>query len=509
MTDAIPQLGLDVVQSGAADTSGALLPSAQMLALPERAIQFGTGAFLRGFVDYFLDVANAQGRFNGRVVAVGSTGSGRDRAFAEQDGLFTLVSRGLVAGKAREETRVIGSVSRALSASDDWSAVLECARNPQLSVIFSNTTEVGIALDESDAPGFHPPKSFPGKLTRFLYERARAFAFAPSKGLVVVPCELIEGNGDTLRQLVLDLAARWGYEPGFRHWIEHWVHFCNTLVDRIVPGAPGSDETALLTTRLGYTDALLTTAEQFRLFVIEGDDSLRARLDFADADTGIVITRDVGPYRERKLRLLNGAHTMAVSMALLAGCESVRDAMVHPQVGTFIRRVQLDEILPTVDAPDAEEFAHATLDRFENPHIQHLLTDITLHGTTKLRVRVVPILVRAAAQRGRVPEGLALGFAAHLAYLRGDLQARRRASGQAVPVDVAGDAVHARWVGVDVQQDASVRAFVQAVAADEALWGTDLGTLPGFVDSVTRHLAIICTAGAERALDALLTAGVA
>jgi len=231
-----------------------------MLALPERAVQFGTGAFLRGFIDTFVDEANAVGAFNGRIVAIGSTSSGRDRALAEQDGLYTLVSRGLVRGVPHEERRIIGSISRALSATDGWSAVLACARDPNISIIFSNTTEVGITLDESDEFDAMPPRSFPGKLARFLYERADTFAFAPSSGVIVVPCELIEANGARLRTIVLRLAERWSLGAEFVRWVESSVRFCNTLVDRIVPGGPTAEDGASLEAALGYRDGMLTTA---------------------------------------------------------------------------------------------------------------------------------------------------------------------------------------------------------------------------------------------------------
>jgi tagaturonate reductase len=487
-----------------APAAGVIAPTPEQLALPEKAVQFGTGAFLRGFVDAFIDTANAQGQFNGRVVAIGSTGSGRDRAFADQDGLYTLVARGVVAGRAQEEVRVVSAVSRALSAVDEWDAVLACARNPQLTHVFSNTTEVGIRLEEGDTADLTPPRSFPGKLTRFLYERARTFAFAPSKGVMVVPCELIEDNGRVLRDLVLQLADRWGYEPGFRRWVETAVPFVNTLVDRIVPGAPDDAEQRALDERLGYHDALLTTAEHFRLFVVEGDAAVRAQLGLADADPAVLVTPDIAPYRQRKVTLLNGAHTISASIALLAGCATVRDAMTHPQVGAFIRRVLLEEILPAVDAPDADAFAQAVLDRFENPHIRHALADITLHGTTKLRVRIIPTLIRAAQRQGRVPDALVLGFAAHLAYRRPERLAAREREGLTVKPDDAGARITALWDGVPTTVPALTR-FVATVAADTTLWDVDLGAIPGFVDSVAQQLAVLESAGPAAALDALLS----
>ena len=485
------------------------VPTAAMLALPERAVQFGTGAFLRGFVDYFLDMANAGGQFNGRIVAIASTGSGRDRAFDEQDGLYTLVARGNMRGTSSEERRVIGSVSRALSAVTDWDAVLACARAPELELVFSNTTEVGIVFDPTDMFDTAPPRSYPGKLTRFLYERALAFDFIPSRGVIVLPCELIAQNGAELRSIVDRYAALWDLDTRFGHWLDAGVTFCNTLVDRIVPGAPSGPDAEALANQLGYRDELLTTAESFRQFVIEGDAQLADRLGFVSADSGIIVTADIEPYRERKIRLLNGTHSISVATALLSGCETVSDALTHPGVRAFIRRVLLEEIVPALDVPDAEPFARSVLERFENPFIRHALFDITLQGTTKLRVRIVPTLIRVAELRGYVPESLAFGIAAHLFFMRGDLQRRRLSAGQTVPRDDLGERIRVAWSAMSPQQDRiALHAIVQTILSDTEMWGTDLSQLPMFVESVTLQLSRIMMLGADEALATLLTAAV-
>ena len=305
------------------------LPSAAQLALPERAVQFGTGALLRGLVDALLDDANRQALFDGRVVMIGSTGSGRDRAINDQGGLFTLVVQGLVDGQAKREFRVVSSVSRALAASTQWAEVLRCAENPGLELIFSNTTEIGIVLDETDVatpPGAQAPRSFPAKLAAFLLHRARWSRFDPARAPVVIPTELIEGNGDKLRGIVTTLTKGWSVEPEFAAWLDA-VPFCNTLVDRIVPGAPDESHAAELRALLPYDDGMITIAEPYRLFAIEGGDALRARLRFAGADEGIIVAGSITPYRLRKVRLLNGAHTSFVSLAILAGCQTVREAV--------------------------------------------------------------------------------------------------------------------------------------------------------------------------------------
>ena len=486
---------------------GLLAPTAEMLALPERAVQFGTGAFLRGFVDWFVDEANRQGAFGGRIVAIGSTGSGRDAAINEQDGLFTLVTRGVDRGEAVEERRIVGSVSRALSAADDWPAVLACARDPLLEVVFSNTTEVGIALDESDAYDASPPRSFPGKLTRFLHERAQAFGFAREKGVVVLPCELLEDNGDRLREIVLALAGRWALGDTFARWIAEAVPFCNTLVDRIVPGAPKGEDAARLREALGYDDAMLTTCEPYRLFAIEGP-SLRSGQapileKLAAADSGIIVTGDIAPFRERKVRLLNGAHTLLAPLALLAGRETVREAVEDEAIGGFVRAAMLDEIVPSLDAEGGVAFAHAVLDRFANPSIDHALLGITLQATMKMRVRVVPSILAFARKTGRVPQAIALGFAAWLRFMRGDVDGERRRAQLPVPDDSQRDAVQAHWRAASTRDDAALARLAHAVCADRALWATDLSAVAGFADAVAAHLARIERSGIAAALDAL------
>src|SRR5919106_1372040 len=336
----LPALSRDLLRDAAFRRNATVdLPDLPLLDLPEKAVQFGTGAFLRGFVDAFLDDANRRGQFSGRVVAGASTARGRERVLNEQNGLYTLSVQGLENGREVQERRVVASVSRALSAADEWDAVLACARNPDLELVFSNTTEVGIALDREDKPDLDPPRSFPGKLTRFLYERARAVDYDVARGVTVIPCELIEENGERLCAIVLALAARCNLGGAFVDWIEAAVPYCNTLVDRIVPGTPPTEQLADLQETLGYRDAMLTTCERYRLFAIEGDDTIRERLRFAQDMAGVVIAEDIAPYRERKVRLLNGTHTAMVPVALLAGCETVLEAMEHRQVGPFIRRV--------------------------------------------------------------------------------------------------------------------------------------------------------------------------
>ena len=494
---------MPVLNREVASRAGVDAPAPELLELPERAVQFGTGAFLRGFIDYFIDAANRSGHFDGRVVMVGSTGSGRDQALNEQEGLYTLSTQGLSRGAESREHRVIGSVSRALSARDDWDEVLACARSEQMELVFSNTTEVGITLDEGDAADARPPRSFPGKLTRFLEERARAFDYDPARGVVVIPCELIAGNGDRLREIVLALAARWELDPRFAAWVESSVPFCNTLVDRIVPGTPTGEQRQALVAELGYEDALLTVTEVYRFFAIEPGKAAD-RLRFAATDPGILLTDDVSPYRERKVRILNGGHTVMVPAALLLGCETVREAMEHPLLRPFLERALFEEIVPGLEVPGSEEFARDVVDRFANPFVRHALFDITLQGTMKTRVRIVPSILAYAKREGRAPESLAFGFAAYLLFMRGDLQEKRRAAGLAVPQDDQGERVRALWSEHAKGEEA---ALARAVCADAGLWGSDLTAVPGFAEAVAEHLTRMVEADPRAALEAHLATG--
>lgn len=497
----LPRLSRDVLANlGHANLE---LPSPASLGLPEKVVQFGTGAFLRGFIEYFVDEANRAGRFNGRIVAVSSTGTTRDESLNAQDGLFTLAIQGVEDGEACEQHRIVSALSRALSARDEWDAVLALARDPNIELVISNTTEVGIVLDDGDELAANPPRSFPGKLTRFLAERAKAFDYDGRRGLVILPCELIDENGGRLRSIVRVLADRWGLGARFDRWLLDHVTFCDTLVDRIVPGKPG--DAAARASRLGYRDDLLTTCEPYALFAIEGDEQLRARLAFAGEDPRIITATDIRPYRTRKVRVLNGGHTIVAPVALLAGLTTVRDAREDERVGRFLRRAIFDEIVPTLDVADSEAFAHEVIERFDNPFIKHALIDITLYGAAKMRLRVVPSIVEYHARMGRSPSSLAFGVAAYIMFMRGEVHAARSAAGLSVPEDSVGDRLRDAWTTIDILSDDAISAFGISACADARIWGVDLRTVNGFADAVADHLLRITRHGIESALDVHLT----
>jgi tagaturonate reductase len=283
------------------------IPDPKIFELPEKVLQFGTGVLLRALPDYFIDKANKQGLFNGRVVVVKSTDSDSS-AFDQQDGLYTICVRGVENGNTVEENIINASISRVLGAKTEWQRILECAHNPEMKIIFSNTTEVGIHLTD-DNINSQPPVSYPGKLLAFLFERFKAFNGSKESGMVIVPTELITDNGSKLESIVLELAHRNDLDYHFIEWLENHNKFCNSLVDRIVPGKPNATETKKIEAALGYEDDLLTMSELFRLWAIEGDEKVKNILSFSKADPAMIITPDITLFKELKLRLLNGTHT--------------------------------------------------------------------------------------------------------------------------------------------------------------------------------------------------------
>ncbi|HEX2684279.1 MAG TPA: tagaturonate reductase, partial [Ferruginibacter sp.] len=397
------------------------LPDLAQFELPEKVLQFGTGVLLRGLPDYFIDKANKKGIFNGRIVVVKSTDGGGTDAFEKQDGLYTICVRGIEEGKKHEENIICSSISRVLSAKNEWNKVLECAHNPQLKLIISNTTEVGIELVQDDIKRY-PPVSYPGKLLAFLYERFKAFAGSKQSGMVIIPTELILDNGDKLESIVTELAYLNGLEESFIDWLENSNTFCNSLVDRIVPGKPDKAQKSSIEKETGYADDLMLMTEVYRLWAIEGGRDVKEVLSFAAADKGVVITENINLYRELKLRMLNGTHTLSCAVAFLSGLATVKDAMDDKLVEQYISKLMQQEIasaIPYKTTPEqTKEFSGNCLDRFRNPFIEHQWLSITAQYSSKMRLRVVPVLLQYYALYKKVPEYMAIGFAAYIYFMK-------------------------------------------------------------------------------------------
>lgn len=343
----------------------------------ESVLQFGSGRFLRAFADLFIHEARASGQDIGRVVVVQSTGDGRARLFNGQNGRYRICVRGIRDGRRINESVRVESVSRAVSAADDWEAVLDAGRDPTTEYILSNASETGYDVPESERLEGAPPVSFPGKLLAVLLARYENGG-AP---VTVIPCELIDGNAGVLRRLVRALGRQRRLGDGFLDWMEERVAWLHTLVDRITiqppPGFPNPDG-----------DGLLALTEPFAFWALEDRPGAAPFIEHP----AIMRTQDVRPYALRKVRVLNGAHTALVCRAMPLGIRTVREAVDHAETGPWLRELMLEEIVPALpdDVEDARSFAEDCIERFRNPFLDHQLESIAVAHETKVKLRLVP-----------------------------------------------------------------------------------------------------------------------
>lgn len=481
------------------------VPQDALFDLPEKVLQFGTGVLLRGLPDYFIDKANRSGLFNGRVIVVKSTDGGDASAFERQDGLYTLCVRGIENGEAVAENIINASISRVLSAKSQWNDILRCAHLPQLKIIISNTTEVGIQL-VNESISQHPPASFPAKLLAFLHERYNAFNGSADSGMVIIPTELIVDNGKKLKSILLELARLNKLSEQFIQWVETNNAFCSSLVDRIVPGKPNAQQKREWENDLGYEDELMTVSEVYRLWAIEGNEQVRSVLSFAGADSGVVIAPDINLFRELKLRLLNGTHTVCCGPAFLSGCNTVKEAMDKPWMYSLVEQIMLQEIAPAIPYPvnqkEAKEFGAKVLDRFRNSAIEHHWISITMQYTSKLRMRVVPVLKQYFELYQHAPKYITAGFAAWLLFMRSVKREGEsffgELNGNTYPInDDSAEVLHRYW-----QQHPDLSELT-TVMNDTALWGDDLDKLPGFTAGVKDYLLQMLDIGVDKTIQSI------
>ncbi|MEE7532592.1 tagaturonate reductase [Klebsiella huaxiensis] len=467
---------------------------------PTRVIQFGEGNFLRAFIDWQLDLLNEQTDLAAGVTIVRPINTEFPPSLNTQDGLYTTVIRGLDEhGEAVSEARVIRSVNNEINPWQDFADYLALARNPEIEFVFSNTTEAGISYHAGDRPDDMPPVSFPAKLTQLLLERFRHFDGAADKGWMIIPCELIDYNGEALKALVLRYAQEWQLPVAFSDWIETANTFCSTLVDRIVTGYP-RDEAQKLEAELGYHDAFLDTAEYFWLFVIQGPQALVKKLRLDRCPLNIRIVDDIRPYKERKVAILNGAHTALVPVAWLCGVDTVGEAMQDEAIRHYVQQTIGEEIIPALDLPADElrQFADAVTGRFLNPYIRHQLLSIALNGMTKFRTRILPQLLTNIRQHGAIPPRLTFALAALIAFYRG------QRNGQTYPLqddDVWLTRFAEGWA--QVANGRALQDLVVEVLQDKAHWGEELTAILGLTEQVTRYLEMILSAGMREALARL------
>lgn len=391
---------------------------------PVKVIQIGDGNFIRSFIDWFISLMNKSTNFNGSVVTVqalpADTSTPKINA---QDGLFTLLLKGKSHGEIVDEKYIVDSINYGINPYTEWDELLDLAKEEQVEFLFSNTTEAGIAyIKEGFAEG-KCPVSYPGKVTALLYHRYKYYNGNKNKGWIIVPCELIENNGDELKRICLQIADDWNLTDDFKRWIDEACVFCNTLVDRIVPGFP-KDNADEIYSELGYRDELLAVAEPYHLFVVEGPEIVEQKLPFKEAGLNVQFD-SVATYRELKVKLLNAPHTILASIGLLTGIDIVRRGMEDPDIFRFLNNALADEIIITMQ-PAAKEkantFVEEVYDRFANPFLDHKLTDISLNSYSKFRTRVWPSIYAYREKFGRNPQRLVFAFAALIHYFKGVIE---------------------------------------------------------------------------------------
>ena len=473
---------------------------------PEKVMQFGEGNFLRAFVDYFFDMANEKVGWNGKVALVQPIAMGLTEYINKQEGLYTLYLRGSEKGEKIDYKRVISSCSRCINPYGDWDKVLELARSKDLEIIVSNTTEAGIVHDTESQFDQCPPISFPAKLTRVLFERFTAGL----PGIVMLSCELIDNNGKELLKCVNQYIDDWKLSEDFRAWVNNENIFCSTLVDRIVPGRiRDPKEVAALDAANGYEDPLTDVGEIFGVWVIEGPDGLEDRLPFKAAGVPVHVVPDVTPYKKRKVRILNGAHTGFVLGAYLAGFDIVRDCMHNDNIRGFMNKMLYDEVIPTLplDKDDLMAFAEAVQDRFNNPFVNHELMSISLNSTSKWKARNMPSFLEYIKTEGKLPACLTMSLAAYIAFYSNDIQELndkglvcRRPKGNDYLISDDRWALEFYWA----HKDDSAEELVKAVLTNEQMCDQDLTKIEGLEAAVVANLKKIRTEGAEAAYASVI-----
>lgn len=440
--------------------------------MKESIIQFGEGGFLRSFADMFIHKMNEQGLYDGRVVVVQPIEKGLVSVLNNQNGVYHQYLRGIEGGKVINECTKVTSISRGINPYTDFEEYLKLAHNPDMRIIISNTTEAGIEFLGTEKLQDQPPKSFPAKLAVLLYERFKA----KLPGFIIFSCELIDHNGDYLKQYVQQYARLWELPESFMTWIEKENHFCNTLVDRICTGYP-RDEAEDLVKELGMEDLLINTAEIFHLWVIEGN--FEDEIPLSKAGVNMIWTNNVSPYKKRKVRILNGGHTSMVLAARLYGLSTVKECIDDVTVNAFLHRTIFEEIIPTLGNTEEDiQFGTAVLERFANPFVKHQLLSIALNSVSKFKTRVLPTMLEYYDNNKALPLCMTLSLAALIAFYRTE----------------------------EANDGEDIISFMKNASVDDILkkveyWGTDLSFTKNMVE---HYLEVINKQGMKAAFEEVL-----
>ena len=469
---------------------------------PIKVLQFGEGNFLRGFVDYMIDIANEKGEFDGDIVLVKPIEFGSLDRFRAQESQYTVSLRGIVDGEATVMNRIVTSVTDVVAAHEEYERYSAFAKLDTLRYIVSNTTEAGIVYDENDKLEMTPPMSFPGKLAKFLYERYQHFNGAMDKGLVMLPVELIDDNGIHLKECVLKQADNWGLEDAFKTWVNDACIFCSTLVDRIITGYPfGEDEK--LWEEWGYKDELIVTGEPFALWVIESEKEIKDEFPLDKAGMPVIFTDNQKPYKQRKVRILNGAHTSFVLASYLAGNDTVLQSMQDEVVCNFMKKTIFDEVIPTLTLPekDLKDFAEAVITRFNNPYVKHALLSISLNSVSKWRARCMPSFLGYIEKAGELPAHLTFSLAALMAFYKGT-EIRDKAlighrDGQ--EYNIMDDKAVLEFFAANSEKPSA--EFAAAFLSNVEFFGQDLTEIAGLTDKIAAYLDEIAAKGMRKTLE--------
>ncbi len=458
--------------------------------LPIKVIQYGEGNFLRGFADYIIDKLNKEADFNAGVAVIQPRAGGKVQRLVDQDCLYNLFLKGIKNGKETEEIHTISCIQQGIDPYVNYEAHQALAEEESLQFVISNTTEAGIAYNAEDAMLEDAPHtSFPAKVTALLYRRFQYFKGAADKGLTIIPCELINQNADTLKKIILQYAAQWELGAEFTTWVEQHNSFHNTLVDRIVPGYP-KDDIEAYQKQLDFKDNILVSAEVYLLWVIEGDEKLKAKIPLEKIDENILIVKDLQPYRTLKVRILNGAHTTMVPFSLLYGNTTVKESVDNAFTGKFIKEAVFNEIIPTLDMSKEESnaFAEAVFDRFRNPFIKHQLSSIALNSISKFKVRVLPSLLAFHQKYNRLPINLTFALACLIRFYKGSWR------GEDLPVD---DDPAVIAIFEEAWSTENTSTVAKNILKNREFWGENLAKIPDFQANIVNALELIEEEGVE------------
>ena len=470
---------------------------------PLRILQFGGGNFLRAFIGWMVEVLNEESDFNSDIVIVKPTAKGTYRELREQQGLYHVLLQGLRKGEPVSEIKRIHCVRKILNPYNEWKAFLELAEIPTFRFIISNTTEAGIQFNREARQEDRPPEGFPAKLTLWLYHRFHHFGGDMEKGCVVLPCELIEENGAVLRDCILEHGREWGLDEEFLDWINRANYFCDTLVDRIVSGFPG-DTASSLWEELGFRDQLLVAGELYHSWVIQGPEFLPACFPSTRTHLNIRFVKNLSPYREMKVRILNGAHILMVPVGYLLGFRQVHECLHDPGMRVYLEALLRDEICSVLDLPpeDVRAFSNEVLARFQNPFIRHELMSIALNALPKFKTRVLPTIIDYHCKYNKFPDRILFAFAALLYFYKGTV------NGLSIPLNDDPrilDFFRQVWADYSLSSEKAALELVNKVLNFEYLWDVSGTILPASADQVAGYLYAIDSMGIEDAIRGLGT----